>query len=355
MDSSGKKKLWIFAGVAVVILAAIGLILFSQSPSPTPTQPAPPQNISSESSPQASSADAKPSEKPSQEQTEKPGTAVDDEEESTGPDVFGVILDEKRKLVSGAQVQAIKDKIGVKRYDASATSGEDGRYDLSGLQKNIPFPYKIVASAPGYATTSSNPFLFDEAPKEINIKLTRGAVLSGRVTTAFGEGIEGANISLTESSRVGIYLMPFYLGADGVSSATTDISGDYSFPNLPPGEYSLYLHAANHIDKSSTLKISPHDSDIQMDFKMEYAGEGYVAGVVVDEDESPIQGAIVKLSQGSLGENRWGVSRACATLRPTAHSFWRDFMVIWKNPYWEFERKATMVYIIHWIKFIISI
>jgi hypothetical protein len=203
-------------------------------------------------------------------------------------DVFGVVWNEEGEPVAGASVVASQGERGVAEKKTPSVTLEDGTYALKGLRLNNPLPYKIVASADGYALTASMPFYFDKAPKEVEIILSRGSSIRGRVTTNEGEAIEGATLKLSDTAGVA-YLSQI---------AETSAGGEYAFANVSPAEYNIHAQANYYSDEEKFLRVSPNDSEYEVDFDLDYYGGVFVKGKVIDKETGqPIRGAHVSCLQ----------------------------------------------------------
>lgn len=303
MRNKARKRLGVLAGIAITLCILAILALFSRSPKHLPSKTASSEIDSFEPSPRVTFVVKDAVEQPAEESVE--ATPSSGKGQSPEADVYGVIRDEKGKPVNGAEVHAFQFDSGAKRYDATTTTRDDGTYSLKGLHINNPYPYRIIASMPGYASTSSEVFALDGTPREVDITLSKGASLSGRVSTSAGEGIEGATLSLVDSSWAGAHWAYLYTDYDTVLSATTGAGGDYSFPNTPPGKYWLYARANNHYDENKLIAISPKDSEITRNIVLDFATEEYISGVVIDEKSGkPVEGARIRGGEHFFSDNR---------------------------------------------------
>lgn len=314
MKDAGKKSPGLLFGIAAVLCIVIGLLIFLRSSTSVPDESAQSQEPPS---PQGTPVESKSQAQPASTlATKQPVDMlnISGVEESPEARVSGIVRNEKGEPMAGAAVHALQVDSAAKRYDAT-TAAENGTYTLKGLHIGNPFPHKIVASAPGYAPTSSAAFALDGPSKEINISLLKGVPVGGRLTTADGEGIAGATVSLMESSRVTAGWIHFYTDYDGVVTATTGAEGRYSFPNVSTGEYWLYVCAPKYFDEEKLFTISPGNDSVTVDFMMNYAGEQFVAGTVVDEESGqPIEGARVECRDGTIQESEHRIiRRTCYT------------------------------------------
>ncbi len=236
------------------------------------------------------------------------------------PEVRGVVTDDSGNPIGGATVRAIQADSGAKKADAAGVTNKDGSYVLKGLKFDCPYPYKVVASAPGFAPTPSELFFSRRPPKELNIKLEKGVPIKGKVVTTDGQGIEGATVMLIESAmapfEMSIYL---YTDLELNQTAQTGVEGEYTIPHAGVGEYWLYVQAETFFDGIKLVSVSPTSGPQGADFTLEHAGVIRLAGTVYDEKtQLPIEGAMVAatLRIGSGPGGRYNsIDRTCYTAR----------------------------------------
>ena len=103
-------------------------------------------------------------------------------------------------------------------------SDGDGRFTLTAP----PGTSIVVASKSGYARTEVTP----ANGQAINIRLRRGAAISGRVVDEFGDPVPAARITAETSSTSATALTI-------VATADTDDRGEYRVAGLPVGTFSV--------------------------------------------------------------------------------------------------------------------
>ena len=145
--------------------------------------------------------------------------------------------------VRGATVAVLAEEDS--RRIASAQSGNDGRFDISGLAAGT---YQLSASKRGYASASydeheefSSAIVTGDGQDTSGLvfRLTPGAVLRGVVTADGGDPLEGAQVMLFKKPQ-GHTPGEKIAQAD---STVTDDTGAYEFGNLGKGEYLLAVKA----------------------------------------------------------------------------------------------------------------
>ena len=99
-------------------------------------------------------------------------------------------------------------------------------------------PGKLVTVEPG------------EAIGEVDFTLTRGGVITGRVTDAEGRPVigEGVLVAIVEGSRAS--REPYFYNRFGYDSYQTDNRGVYRIYGLPAGRYLVSVGVSNNNDRS---------------------------------------------------------------------------------------------------------
>jgi protocatechuate 3,4-dioxygenase beta subunit len=206
-------------------------------------------------------------------------------------DVFGIVRDEAGSPISGAEVRAVQGTDHDRGTDILTSTMGDGTYSLSGLYFPSASPYQVVASTEGYALAYSEPFFMNNPPKRIDLTLTRGAFLSGHVMDESHRAIPGATLELLKGR---------WSSFEDDAKTKTDADGAYIFENVSSGEYWLFVFAKRHISQYKEVTIAPSEVRPTEDFLLEYAGEGYFSGVVLDENNQPVEGVKIEGSQAYL-------------------------------------------------------
>jgi hypothetical protein len=148
-----------------------------------------------------------------------------------------VIADDGRPL---SDVVILAEAIGVDIFESQRTeSNDEGDFKLMGLK---PGAYKIDASLPGYVSlrNASGP-QFYRIGANVTIRMTRGGVITGRVTKVRGEPLENVSVNL--------FIVRDLEGRDASSSPLlqevtirqfmTDDRGVYRAYGLLPGVYAV--------------------------------------------------------------------------------------------------------------------
>lgn len=172
---------------------------------------------------------------------DKPQGKAPEEPAHDEADVFGIVRDEAGRPISGADVKAIQCGGLHWGLEISTATIEDGTYSLSGLHFPSASPYQIVASSNGYAHAYSESFYLNDAPKRVDLSLTVGAFLSGRVTDESRRAIPGATLKLLKGEPASLM---------SEIRTRTDADGAFVFENISPGNYWLWADAKSYISQN---------------------------------------------------------------------------------------------------------
>jgi len=121
------------------------------------------------------------------------------------------------------------------RYGATAAA--DGKFSITGI---APGSYSLAGERVGFVsmprqhTNASLTMKADDHKTDVDLKLMPAGAITGRVTDAQGEPVEGANVEVQ--------------GARGGQSRATDENGQFRIGGLAPGRYRV-LASANDIWK----------------------------------------------------------------------------------------------------------
>lgn len=152
--------------------------------------------------------------------------------------------------------QAIVAAAGVMGMPREATTDDQGRFELRGLE---PGPWQVTVSRSGYITRKfgqSRPFgrstaitMTNGQRVNIEIPLTRGSAIVGRIFDEFGEPVTAARVSVLRPTMVRHrrYLEPIGEGD------YTDDTGAFRLHSLPAGEYYV----------TASARVAPPDSVVQ--------------------------------------------------------------------------------------------
>lgn len=157
--------------------------------------------------------------------------------------ITGRVVTEDGQPVAHALVTVVGTGTGARRVVMGRTAvitDEEGRFQADGLD---PMPYSIFARAPGYVTLPAqgtrdpwggNQTQYRFLGESVTITLTRGVVITGRVTNAAGEpvigvAVRGVRVRDAEGQR--------FAAPGGTFTRQTDDRGVYRLYGLLPGAY----------------------------------------------------------------------------------------------------------------------
>jgi hypothetical protein len=127
-----------------------------------------------------------------------------------------------------------------------ASSGGDGRFELSGLCKGA---YVVKVEAPGRAWAERKAFIApDPQPGPVEFVLDQGDSISGRVLDPQGKPIAGATVTSSQRQHFENGELRYTAGVimDGVR---TDAAGRFRLGGLQEGRYILEVKAAGFKDR----------------------------------------------------------------------------------------------------------
>lgn len=210
---------------------------------------------------------------------------------SSGLVLVGRVVDESGAPIAGADVKAAGaqggPEFGLDEIDAdmfggwvvidSTTSGADGRFELPMQRKAN--TVQFAARKQGFGPLDQR---FDVQPgrHEVgDVRMSRGAVVAGRVVNSSARGVEGATV---HRKRVGGDMMAQFNPFPGPVVATTDAAGAFVVDQLALGDYKLVVKHPEHPDASlegSTSQGSERVSGLEVRLADGAAITGVVVGI----------------------------------------------------------------------------
>jgi uncharacterized GH25 family protein len=172
------------------------------------------------------------------------------------------------------------------------TTGADGRYRIRGIAKG---KAAVLASAVGFAEARSKQVTLGggEVATGIDIVLTAGTVVAGRVTDARGP-IAGAQVSVTP--EVGAPIEGF-----------TDDAGEFKLGPVT-GKIELAANAYGHVDVKKTLELAATKGTTPAERREDLVlaiADATLAGTLDDALGAPVNGATLEVL--GAGEGRRGL------------------------------------------------
>jgi len=167
-----------------------------------------------------------------------------------------------RVILSGAE-----GRLG---HTYSGTTDGDGRFSISGI---APGRYHFQASKNGYVSQAYHPddsaggetvleLLDGQQIEKVLFRLSRAAVILGRITDENGEPMVGIQVTaLTSKGRPEGLLWPAFKSQWAVvKAATTNDLGEFRLFGLPPGNYYVAAAESGFADLASTLAAVSADN-----------------------------------------------------------------------------------------------
>ncbi|WP_231954993.1 carboxypeptidase-like regulatory domain-containing protein [Occultella aeris] len=196
--------------------------------------------------------------------------------------VSGTVTDEDGNPVPGATITLTPTGGGT---PVSVVSDSTGAYLFDTVQ---PGDHELTIDAPpGYTVIESPapvtvPTGSEEPITDQDFVVQAPASVSGTVTGG-GQGVAGAVVTIT--------------GPGGTFTTPTAADGGYSFPGLPPGQYTVTLEVpfGYTADGPTSQQVTVTTGDVtNVDFAV--AKPGAIGGVVTDDEGTPIPAATLVIS-----------------------------------------------------------
>ncbi|MFQ3545546.1 carboxypeptidase regulatory-like domain-containing protein [Halobacillus rhizosphaerae] len=183
--------------------------------------------------------------------------------------------------VQGASIQMINQS-GV--TIATATTDMAGNYTIDNLP---PGSYTVTVSQPRYASQTLGVIIVANGLTVLDVQLTlRAGVIQGTVENSNNQPISGAVVQLI-------------LNGVAIASTISSESGEYTFPNLAPGNYSVRASAENFQTQVLGTLVSEFQTSI-VNFTL-LEDPGILQGTVTEGNLDPIPGAVITV-RTSVGD-----------------------------------------------------
>lgn len=239
------------------------------------------------------------------------------------------------KAAFGITVAAFGSDFNSRNSATRTTTDSEGRYRLFGLAAGT---YQVTALAPAYIMAEPNPnypyggkmilLSAAEAVDDIDIKLLKGAVITGRITDEEGKPVVEERVNLepvVEPNARPVPMSPFYMNGPMYQ---TDDRGIYRIYGLTAGRYKVSVGSdkggflpngargvfaqtfygdTNEDAKAAIIELSEGSEASKIDIRLGRRGTTFsVAGRVVDSENGepiagvrPTYGRIDKANPGS--------------------------------------------------------
>ena len=190
----------------------------------------------------------------------------------------GRVFDPAGRAVAGARLEWRFRHPGQISPGESTVSDAQGEFTVT-LPPELPtFLHESLDLVVSHSDFASSRFAATALQERIEVGLSEGASLSGRVTGEQGEALPGARV-LAERF-------------DEQWTSSADGEGRYHLEHLEPGRYTLHVGAAGHAPTSVAeleLTAGPNARDLRL------AAGGRLTGIVQGSDGVPVRGVEVRV------------------------------------------------------------
>ncbi|HZM00895.1 MAG TPA: carboxypeptidase-like regulatory domain-containing protein, partial [Planctomycetota bacterium] len=167
------------------------------------------------------------------------------------------------------------------------------RFELAGLPAGQPLAVEVRQDE--FAPLESPPFTASEEQTTDlgELVLDAGLLLIGNVLAEDGRPLAGARIALSELGEA-----PPSEGGPEPRRASTGADGEYRFDHLAPRQFTVEAAADGFAPRAATLALvfGAATGTARQDFRLRPA-DAAVGGLVRDEEDRPVPGARLRLSQ----------------------------------------------------------
>jgi thermitase len=159
----------------------------------------------------------------------------------------------------------------------TATTDATGQYTIADVPAGS---HEVTASKEGYQSSSMTVNVLSGSSAVANLSLTE-AILPGSITGSVADAEDGSPIAGATVS-------------DGTRTTTTDVTGEYTIADVPPGTCQVTARKSGYESASSVATVVSGGKALA-DFSLTaVSATGSITGLVTDaEDRSPIAGATV--------------------------------------------------------------
>ena len=238
-------------------------------------------------------------------------------DEADGATVEGRVTDTQGTPIEGAKLSLASgpEANSAKRTSVSraAVTAKDGTYKVTGLSPGT--LYSVSAYADGYvpsANLASQMPLAKDRVARVDVILVKGVTIKGRVLSPDGTPIGGAEVAATNMGQAsyGWFAM--------LSNTTSAADGTYTLENVALGGGLVQARLEGHFMPPSehgasnpypwmqtAMQGTPYEAENEgqaIEGKDVVLAKGTeVTGIVVDENDAPLSGALVTATRQSQG------------------------------------------------------
>jgi protocatechuate 3,4-dioxygenase beta subunit len=198
------------------------------------------------------------------------------------------------KAAAGIPVAVIGADPGNRRAGAQATTDSEGRYRLLGLSAA---QYQVTALAPSLIPADGNNnypiygagktvlLSAGESVEDVDLKLVRGAVITGRVTDEEGKPVAEERVDLQPADEKGAPMRLMSSLSMNFQMLQTDDRGIYRLYGLPAGRYKVSVGTSPNSGFSSS------------------GARGYFPQTFYPDTTDATKAAVVEISEGGEAAN----------------------------------------------------
>ncbi len=216
-----------------------------------------------------------------------------------GGTISGQVLDGEGKPVAGARVSARSPSREDNRdpFTGYAKTGADGRFTVVGFPEAPDYAVEAHHDVYATATVGGVSVKARQDVTGVEIRISAGGSISGRVRDTAGNGIAGTTVYVKEEA-----IPPGRRGYIGASQ--TDPVGAYEILRLPPGTYQVSAGAPGfkRAEKGG-VQVKESQPTTGVDITLAVLGDAHaLSGRVIDAEGRPIEGATARLRGHGIRE-----------------------------------------------------
>lgn len=211
--------------------------------------------------------------------------------------VIGRIIDESGKPLANATAQLVKNQQWGGWATSEATSGEDGRFEMTDVE---PGTYTVKANAQGLGNYKKDGVTIEAAGQTDlgDLIIGKGLEVSGVVVDTSNQPVSGATVGLKESSS------NFGWGDWGPPSitGTTDAEGAFTLTGATEASWVLTVTMEGYAVHRETLQLKKSATGL----KIKLSAGGSISGRVLNADGSAVsQITVSATSHTSQAYSSW--------------------------------------------------
>jgi hypothetical protein len=223
-----------------------------------------------------------------------------------------VVAEATGRPLSGASVQLVSDTV---ETAYRATTGSTGAFRFDRL---APGPYRLIVTHPVYldntyggGVDSTLLQIAPGHPATVEVALTHGSAITGRILDELGDPMFGVNIEAYQTRRDARGLVLSRVAA--LAYPTNDL-GQFRLARLAPGDYFIaastrrdrssdgggsivWFPGVSEVSRAQPIRVSLGHEVTGADFVMRHAANSTVSGVVTHANGAPASNGTVRLVQ----------------------------------------------------------